>query len=228
MRWILDWPAKLRLLDGFRQREGLGWSAPRLALIDLQYSDVRLDKGLYNRLVAWGSMKRLIDEAQVTAAISNPPADTRAYFRGSACAASGADIAAASWDSVIFDLGGDSLIRIPTLEPLRGSPFPVGELLDSVDSAAALVDELTAKPGSACPCSDSVEFDSCEWRRHGAGTETIRWRRRRRRARARRLGRSERREKLAEDTDDLLDEIDDVLEENAEDFVRAYVQKGGQ
>ena len=38
----------------------------------------------------------------------------------------------------------------------------------------------------------------------------------------------ERREKLTEDTDGLLDEIDDVLEENAEDFVRAYVQKGGQ
>ena len=38
----------------------------------------------------------------------------------------------------------------------------------------------------------------------------------------------ERREKLADDTDDLLDEIDDVLEQNAEDFVRAYVQKGGQ
>ena len=38
----------------------------------------------------------------------------------------------------------------------------------------------------------------------------------------------ERREKLAEDTDDLLDEINDVLEENAENFVRAYVQKGGQ
>ena len=39
---------------------------------------------------------------------------------------------------------------------------------------------------------------------------------------------AERREKLAAETDDLLDEIDDVLEENAEDFVRAYVQKGGQ
>lgn len=38
----------------------------------------------------------------------------------------------------------------------------------------------------------------------------------------------ERREKLAAETDDLLDEIDDVLEANAEDFVRAYVQKGGQ
>ncbi|PRW65305.1 ubiquitin-like protein Pup [Actinopolyspora mortivallis] len=38
----------------------------------------------------------------------------------------------------------------------------------------------------------------------------------------------ERREKLDEDVDTILDEIDDVLEENAEDFVRAYVQKGGQ
>lgn len=38
----------------------------------------------------------------------------------------------------------------------------------------------------------------------------------------------ERHEKLSEDVDDLLDEIDGVLEENAEEFVRAYVQKGGQ
>jgi ubiquitin-like protein Pup len=39
---------------------------------------------------------------------------------------------------------------------------------------------------------------------------------------------SERGEKLKADLDDLLDEIDDVLETNAEDFVRSYVQKGGQ
>ncbi len=35
-------------------------------------------------------------------------------------------------------------------------------------------------------------------------------------------------EKLKADLDDLLDEIDDVLEENAEDFVKSYIQKGGQ
>ena len=35
-------------------------------------------------------------------------------------------------------------------------------------------------------------------------------------------------EKSMEDIDDLLDEIDSVLEENAEEFVRSYVQKGGQ
>lgn len=35
-------------------------------------------------------------------------------------------------------------------------------------------------------------------------------------------------EKLKAELDDLLDEIDDVLETNAEDFVKSYVQKGGQ
>lgn len=140
---LLDWPAKLRLLEGFRDREGLAWSAPRLHLVDLQYSDVRLDKGLYNRLVARGSMQRLVDEQQVLDAISTPPFDTRAYFRGECLRRFGHDVAAASWDSVIFDLGGESLVRIPTLEPLRGSKAHVGALLDSVDSAAELVDALT-------------------------------------------------------------------------------------
>ena len=35
-------------------------------------------------------------------------------------------------------------------------------------------------------------------------------------------------EKLKAELDDLLDEIDEVLEDNAEEFVRSYVQKGGQ
>jgi len=38
----------------------------------------------------------------------------------------------------------------------------------------------------------------------------------------------ERHEKLSEDVDDILDEIDSVLEENSEEFVRSYVQKGGE
>ncbi|CAM3693005.1 depupylase/deamidase Dop [Smaragdicoccus niigatensis] len=140
---LLDWPAKLRILEGMRSREGLSWAAPKLHLVDLQYSDVRLDKGLYNRLVARGSMKRLVSEQQVLAAMRNPPTDTRAYFRGECLRRFGADIAAASWDSVIFDLGGDALVRIPTLEPLRGSRAHVGNLLDAVSSARELVDQLT-------------------------------------------------------------------------------------
>ncbi len=39
---------------------------------------------------------------------------------------------------------------------------------------------------------------------------------------------AERHDKLSDDVDAILDEIDDVLEENAEEFIRGYVQKGGQ
>ena len=39
---------------------------------------------------------------------------------------------------------------------------------------------------------------------------------------------AERAEAIGDDVDALLDEIDDVLEENAEEFVKSFVQKGGQ
>jgi Pup amidohydrolase len=139
----LDWPAKLRMLEGYRARNGLGWSSPRLHMIDLQYADVRLDKGLYNRLVARGSMKRLVNEDEVRAAMTEPPSDTRAYFRGRCLERYPAEVAAASWDSVIFDLGRESLVRIPTLEPLRGTRAHVGELLEASQTAQELVDALT-------------------------------------------------------------------------------------
>lgn len=139
----LDWPAKLRLLEGYRTRDQLGWASPRLHMVDLQYSDVRLGKGLYNRLVTRGTMKRLVGEDEVRAAITRPPTDTRAYFRGRALDKYGGAIAAASWDSVIFDVGRESLVRIPTLEPLRGTQAHVGKLLDETDTAEELVDVLT-------------------------------------------------------------------------------------
>ena len=46
----LDWVAKHRVLEAYRERDGLAWSDPKLRAIDLQYHDVRRDKGLYYRL----------------------------------------------------------------------------------------------------------------------------------------------------------------------------------
>ncbi|MBW3640263.1 MAG: proteasome accessory factor PafA2, partial [Actinobacteria bacterium] len=54
-----------------------------------------------------------------------------------------AQVAAASWDSVIFDVGRESLQRVPTLEPLRGTKAHVGELLDASESAVELVESLS-------------------------------------------------------------------------------------
>jgi proteasome accessory factor A len=139
----VDWVAKLSILDGYRERESLDWSSHKLQLVDLQYHDVRPDKGLYNRLVARGSVETLVSEDAVTRAMTTPPADTRAYFRGRCLEKYAGEVAAASWDSVIFDVGRDSLQRVPTMEPLRGTKAHVGELLDACETAAELVDRIS-------------------------------------------------------------------------------------
>ncbi|MGE5291639.1 MAG: depupylase/deamidase Dop [Micromonosporaceae bacterium] len=142
----LDWVAKLELLEGYRTRDGLGWGDPRLQLVDLQYSDIRPDRGIYNRLVARGRMHRLVDDTEVRRATEEPPEDTRAYFRGRCLRQYADSVAAASWDSVIFDIPGrESLQRVPTLEPLRGTQKHVGALLDRCRTAADLVAALTGE-----------------------------------------------------------------------------------
>jgi proteasome accessory factor A len=140
----LDWVAKKQLLDQYRDRDGLDWDDAKLHLIDLQYADIRPDKGLYHRLVRLGRIDRLLGDDEVAAAMVRPPVDTRAYFRGRCLEKYADQIAAASWDSVIFDLPGrESLQRVPTIDPLRGSRAHVGELLDRCDTAEALFAALT-------------------------------------------------------------------------------------
>ncbi len=140
----LDWVAKLAILEGYRSRDGLDWDSPRLHLVDLQYSDVRRGRGLAARLEDRGHLLRLTTDAEVDHAVSRPPEDTRAWFRGECLRRYGDSVTAASWDSVIFDIPGrDALQRVPTLEPLRGTRSHVGDLLDSCPTAVDLVRALT-------------------------------------------------------------------------------------
>ena len=54
-----------------------------------------------------------------------------------------AEVVAASWDSVIFDVGRESLVRVPMMEPERGTERHVGELFARCPSAKDLLAELT-------------------------------------------------------------------------------------
>jgi proteasome accessory factor A len=140
----LDWVAKLKLLNSYRDRDGLDWDDAKLHLVDLQYADIRPDKGLHHRLVRLGRMERLLTDQEVSHAMHKPPIDTRAYFRGRCLEKYADQIAAASWDSVIFDLPGhESLQRVPTIDPLRGTRRHVGELLERCDTAESLFAALT-------------------------------------------------------------------------------------
>jgi hypothetical protein len=137
---LLDWVAKLKLLEGYRARDGLAWDDHRLAAIDIQWADVRPEKGLVHRLRDRGMLRDLVSAEEVKAAQATPPEDTRAWFRGECVRRFTSQVFSASWDSVVFDVPGHaSLQRVPILEPERGTRAQVGTLLeDSADVTALL------------------------------------------------------------------------------------------
>jgi proteasome accessory factor A len=136
----LDWVAKRRLVDGYRERHGLAWTDARLAAMDLQYHDLRPHKGLAARV----GLERLVSDEEVDAAVTSPPPGTRAWFRGECLRRFPEAVVAANWDSLVFDVGGDPLRRVPMMEPLRGTREMVGSLLDRCRTAADLISALDA------------------------------------------------------------------------------------
>ena len=139
----VEWVAKHRLLERMRSRDGLGWDHPRLHALDLQWTDVRPERGIYHRLLASGAVERLVDDASVADAVLHAPTDTRAWFRGEVMARYADQVSAASWDSVIFDVpGAAALQRVPMLDPSRGTRQHIGALLDASPDAAALLKGL--------------------------------------------------------------------------------------
>lgn len=142
LRGQVDWATKHDLLDRYASRHGLDWDSDRLRAVDLQYHDVRRDKGLYHRLAARGEVERLVSDDEVEAAITSPPPDTRAWFRGRVLEKFGEHVVAAGWDAVILDSGRDALQRIPMMDPARGTREHVEALLQRCDTPAQLLDAL--------------------------------------------------------------------------------------
>jgi proteasome accessory factor A len=135
----VDWVAKRRLVDGWRERHDAPMSDPRVAALALQYHDLRPERSLAARV----GLERMVDEADVLRAVTEPPHDTRAYFRGRCLAKFGDSIVAANWDSLVFDVGDEPLRRVPMMEPSRGTEAHVGRLLDECSTPAELVARLS-------------------------------------------------------------------------------------
>jgi proteasome accessory factor A len=140
----VDWVIKRDLLQSYMERRGCDWNDPRVTMMDLQYHDLRPEKGLFAALERGGYVERLLDDESVASAVIDPPVDTRAYFRARCLQKFPHQVYAASWASVLVDVGEAAVKRIPLNEPARGTRDLVGSLLEEAESADALVSRLSA------------------------------------------------------------------------------------
>ena len=136
----VDWVAKQRLVEGYAARHALRPGDPRLKALDLQYHDLRSDRCLALRV----GLDVLVGHERVNEARTQPPGDTRAYFRGRCLAKWPDQVVAANWDSMVFDIGRDPLRRVPMMEPLRGGAESVARLIDESQTPAELIARLGA------------------------------------------------------------------------------------
>jgi proteasome accessory factor PafA2 len=134
----VDWIAKRRLVEGYRDRHGLAGDDPRLKALDLQYHDLRTERSLASRV----GLETIVDPEDARRAMSDPPTTTRAYFRGRCLQRWPDEVVAANWDSMVFDVGREPLRRVPMMEPLRGTATHVARLIDESSTAAELVSRL--------------------------------------------------------------------------------------
>jgi len=136
----LDWVAKHQLVLAYQDRHGCSWDDDRLAALDLQYHDLRPERSLYRRL----GLETLVSAEAVDAAVSEPPRETRAWFRGTCLARWPEAVVTANWDSLVFDLGTDPLRRVPMMDPLKGTAEHTADLLASSAGPAQLLERLSS------------------------------------------------------------------------------------
>ena len=139
----VDWVIKRKLISEYIAGRNLNWGDHQVQMLDLQYHDLRPEKGLYFLLERRGDVDRIVSNEEIDAACSVPPADTRAYFRGECIRRYPDAVFGVNWDSISFNLGDDPIKRILMNEPLKGTRAHVGELLDASPTAADLVRNLT-------------------------------------------------------------------------------------
>ena len=135
----LDWAAKYRLLNEYREAEGLQWDNPTLQSFDLEYHNIDPEMGLYYGLEQEGAMRRLVTDARINAAISCPPSDTRAFIRGLFVERFAGAIRTIGWNGIAFCHNGEDFLfdMNPLVEANVG-------LLNEEFAAAHTLDDFVA------------------------------------------------------------------------------------
>ena len=147
---LVEWCAKLAVLERLRTRYGCGWDDARIRAADLQLGVVDPASSLTAALERAGSVRRVVDDAAVSAAVERAPADTRAGGRAVFLRAFPDRVWAASWTSLVMDIGATDLLRVTLPDPAHPTAAEVERVLERSagsadgDEGARLVAALEA------------------------------------------------------------------------------------
>jgi hypothetical protein len=138
----IDWVTKRALIESYMDRKHCSWEDPRIAMMDLQYHDVRPAKGLYYTLERTGKIERLTHDEEIQRAMQTAPAQTRAFFRGACLQRFPQQVYGMSWSSVLLESADATIKRIPLMDPYRGTQSLTQELFQDINSVDQLLSRL--------------------------------------------------------------------------------------
>lgn len=151
----LDWVAKYRLLDSFRAEEKLAWNDPYMQSLDLAYHDIDPEQGLYYGLEQAGEIRRLVTEGRIQAAMSCPPADTRAALRGLFVERFGSVVRSIGWNGIAFRYHDEDVLF--DMNPLvEENVRLLNEELASAETLDAVISVLRRKKDESSEVSPFV------------------------------------------------------------------------
>jgi len=128
----IDWIIKRRMVESFIERRGSRWTDPRVFMLDLQFHDIRLNRGLFSLLERRGAADRILSDEEIQKAKTEPPPDTRAKMRGEF-------IKLARQNSIQYDLDWSNIrlgnllnVRVICNNPFETDTEKVAELVRTI------------------------------------------------------------------------------------------------
>jgi proteasome accessory factor A len=145
----LDWALKLSILERvMSERSGLDWNHPAIKRLDLVYSSIGLDDGLYWACESDGAVERVVGEADIERFRRRPPEDTRAWTRAMLLRRAGRHrVESVDWDEIKFTTGGASERTLELSNPLGFTKAATGTIIDNAASLDDILDALQAQEG---------------------------------------------------------------------------------
>ncbi|MCL1598538.1 MAG: proteasome accessory factor PafA2 family protein, partial [Actinomycetia bacterium] len=128
----VDWVAKYHLIERYKERHSLPLSSARLALIDLNYHDVNRERGLFYKLERAGLIDKIVTDEDVTRAMIDPPATTRARLRGEFIKAAKAKRRDFTVDWVHLKLNDQAQRTVLCKDPFKAYDERVDRLIESL------------------------------------------------------------------------------------------------